>query len=349
MKKATFLLGLIILVSCGDNNATAVYQEINPVINFEKPINFPEPKQQVGKGTFTQKGFELGRKLFYDGRLSKDNSVSCAFCHEQEHAFTHHGHQFSHGINGLEGKRNTPAIQNLAFLDDFFHDGAVPILNKIAIAPMTNPVEMDETPENVAQKLKSDPVYVRLFKEAFPDGKVSSYNMLDALAQFLGMMVSSNSKYDQYIRKEKGVVFTSQEKQGLSVFKTKCASCHATDLFTDHTFRNNGLAPNPKIDDKGREDVTGYAENRYKFKVPSLRNVEKTAPYMHDGRFGSLESVLHFYSTQIHGSVTLDPLLKKDNQIGISLTEEEKKVLIAFLKTLTDYEFLNDPRFYEKT
>ncbi len=348
MKKIVLGLILILSVSCQSDSET--YQPItNSSISFKKPSNFPDPIQNVGDGKFTQKGFELGRKLFHDNRLSKDNSVSCVFCHEQEFAFTHHGHQFSHGINGLEGHRNTPAIQNLAFYSDFFHDGAVSIIDKISINPITNPLEMDETPENVANKLKKDPIYVKMFAEAFTDGQVSSYNMLNALGQFMSLMVSSNSKYDKYVRKEAGGTFNTQEKNGLAIFKNKCATCHATDIFTDNTFKNNGLPPDPKINDLGRENFTGYATERYKFKVPSLRNVEKTAPYMHDGRFGSLEAVLDFYSHGLQDSETLDPLLKNGKIVGIPLTNEEKQDLIAFLKTLTDYEFLNDPRFYEKS
>ena len=162
------------------------------------------------------------------------------------------------------------------------------------------------------------------------------------------MMVSANSRYDKYVRNEGGVL-TAQELEGMGLFQEKCASCHITDLFTDSAFRNNGLPPNPYLNDLGRETVTGFRYDRYKFKVPSLRNVEKTAPYMHDGRFGSLESVLNFYATGVHNTENLDPLLNNNGVPGIPLTEDEKAAIIAFLKTLTDEEYINNPLFYYQT
>ena len=207
---------------------------------------------------------------------------------------------------------------------------------------------MDETLEGIAIKLREDSEYRKLFKQAFDDGQISSGNILKALAQFMTMMVSADSRYDKYLRNEGGVL-NALELQGRELFAQKCATCHATDLFTDNSFRNNGLPPNPNLNDQGRETVTGFEEDRYKFKVPSLRNVELTAPYMHDGRFGSLESVLNFYSAGVQHSATLDPLLQQDGVLGIPLNDTEKQAIIAFLKTLTDEEYVNNPLFYHKT
>lgn len=317
---------------------------------LEIPSNFPEVLQDMSLSPTTKLGVELGKKLFHDPRLSRDNSVSCAFCHEQSSAFTHHGHDLSHGIDNLVGTRNTPAIQNLIFQSQYFFDGAASTIQMIPIPPIHNPVEMDENIPNILEKLKKDREYVALFEAAFENKKINSANMLSALAQFMATMISADSKYDKYRRNEAGGELTAQELQGLALFKNKCASCHATDIFTDNNFRNNGLPPNPNVNDLGREQVTGFTHDRYKFKVPSLRNIELTAPYMHDGRFGSLESVLNFYSNGVQNTQNLDPLMIQENgRLGISLTDEEKKAIIAFLKTLTDNNFITNPLFHYKT
>lgn len=335
-------------VSCNDNDSE-VYQEINERMSFSVPANFPPLAQDIEQNHPTQKGFELGRKLFYDGRLSADGTISCSFCHEQQHAFTHHGHQLSHGINNLEGIRNAPAVQNMAFQSEYFYDGASNSIDMLSIVPIHNPVEMNETLEGIAAKLKQDKLYVDLFAKAFSDGQVSSGNILKALGQFMTMMVSANSKYDKYVRNESGGNLNQHELQGMQVFQQKCATCHVTDLFTDNSFRNNGLPPNARLNDLGREVVTGFTSDRYKFKVPSLRNVALTAPYMHDGRFGSLESVLNFYTNGVRHSETLDPVLNQNGVLGISLSQSEKEAVIAFLKTLTDEEYIQNPMFYFKT
>lgn len=339
-------MSLGLLISCNSNDSD--YQnidEVNEVYQFNIPSNFPELKYLHSNNPLTTKGIELGRTLFYDGRLSSNNQVSCAFCHEQASAFTHHGHDLSHGVDDKIGKRNTPAIQNLAFVSEYFYDGASNNLEMVPIVPIHNELEMNETLPSIISKIETDPRYVRLFELAFPNQKISSQNMLKALAQFMTVMVSKNSKYDKYIRNEVGGTFTADEKKGLQIFQNKCASCHSSDLFTDNSFRNNGLPPNPRLNDLGREEVSGNIMDRYKFKVPSLRNVALTAPYMHDGRFGSLESVLNFYSNGIIDSETLEPILKNQSQLGIPLSLEEKELLISFLKTLTDNEFITNSQF----
>ena len=344
MKKIVIaFIGVCTFLSCKKEE---VYT--NVALVFEKPANFPEPDYDLNSNPITEKGFELGKKLFYDGKLSSDGVVSCAFCHQQKFAFTHHGHQFSHGVEDRVGKRNTPPIQNMAFQNQFSWDGAAFHLDLFPIIPITNPVEMDETVTNVLKKLKEDAAYTRLFSQAFEDGKINADNTFKAMSQFMLMMVSANSKYDKYIRGEKGGDFSVEEKNGLQLFKNKCASCHTSDVFTDNSFRNNGLPINPVINDLGRMTVTLVEEDKYKFKVPSLRNIELTAPYMHDGRFGSLNSVLNFYINGVQETPNLDPILKNTNgTLGIQLTEEEKENIIAFLKTLTDEQFITDKRFVE--
>ncbi|MGG6229903.1 cytochrome-c peroxidase [Tenacibaculum sp. SDUM215027] len=343
MKKLMIVLLVCSFFSCKKED---VYTNVELV--FEQPSNFPEPHYTLSSNPITEKGFELGKKLFYEGKLSSDGVVSCAFCHQQKFAFTHHGHQLSHGVEDREGTRNTLPVQNMAFQKQFSWDGAAFHLDMFPIIPITNPVEMDETVTNILEKLRQDASYRKLFSQAFEDGQVNADNTFKAMSQFMLMMVSANSKYDKYVRVEKGGSFSEQEKKGLELFKAKCASCHTSDLFTDDAFRNNGLPINPEINDLGRMTVTLLEEDKYKFKVPSLRNIELTAPYMHDGRFGSLKSVLNFYATGVQETQNLDPILKNENgTIGIPLNEQEKEGIIAFLKTLTDEEFITDKRFAE--
>ncbi len=195
--------------------------------------------------------------------------------------------------------------------------------------------------------MKNDTEYKKLFAQAFPNQEINSENMLKALAQFMTMLTSSNSKFDKYRRNETGGILNSTELAGYELFKQKCATCHETDIFTDNSFRNNGLTINPALNDKGRFRVTENPTDLYKFKVPSLRNIEKTSPYMHDGRFYTLESVLDHYDSGVANTQNLDPILQNGTTFGIPLSSMEKTQLIAFLKTLTDNEFLTNPKFSE--
>jgi cytochrome c peroxidase len=342
--KYLVLLVLPFLWSCSDND-DEVYQNIP--LAFEVPSNFPPLVYDLANNPPTEKGFELGKKLFYDGRLSSDGLVSCGFCHIQQDAFTHHGHTVSHGVDNAVGTRNTPPIQNLAYQTSFMYDGATAHLDLQPVIPFTNPVEMNGNFTKAIAMMKADPEYQKLFKIAFTDGEINSENMLKALGQFMVMLTSSNSRFDKYRRQESGGTLTQDELDGYTVFNAKCASCHATDLFTDNSFRNNGLPVNPAVNDVGRYRVTELAVDYYKFKVPSLRNIEKTAPYMHDGRLFTLEAVLEHYNSRVVASETLDPILNKNNKLGIPLTEIEKTNIIAFLKTLTDNQYLTDKRFSE--
>ncbi|MGJ8658845.1 MAG: cytochrome-c peroxidase [Cellulophaga fucicola] len=343
MRRSILFLMVLTLIGCQNNDDDGY---TNVLVELEVPAHFPEVTYNLTNNPLTKNGIELGRKLFYEGAVSSTGTVSCGTCHEQKYAFTHHGHTFSHGVNDLEGTRNTPPVQNMAFLENFAWDGATGHLDLFPIIPITTEVEMNETLENVIEKLKNKAGYKALFADAFDDGEVNSENFLLALSQFMVTMVSADAKYDKYIRNEEQL--TEDEQQGLVIFEQKCASCHATALFSDGSFRNNGLQPNPKLNDLGRSKVTGFEADNYKFKVPSLRNIAVTAPYMHDGRFGSLEAVLAFYNSGVVDSNTLDPLLHNNGSLGIPTTEQERTVLIAFLNTLTDNTFLEDDRFSEK-
>lgn len=314
----------------------------NPI--FEVPSNFPAVQYRFETDQLSQAGFDLGKALFYETALSSDGTIACGECHNQAYAFTHHGHDLSHGIKNREGTRNAPAIQNMAFQKEFFWDGGVFDLDLLPIAPIENPVEMDETFGNVLDKLKKNPKYPPLFQKAYGSPEISSKKFLKALSVFMASLVSANSKYDKYMRKETSGNMSTDELEGLNIFNQKCASCHSGALFTDQSYRNNGLKIN-KFNDLGRAKITQNGADNYKFKVPSLRNVAVTAPYMHDGRFYTLNAVLQHYSHEILDSPTLDMELKKNQPLGINLSENEKTKIIAFLKTLTDEEFLKDKRF----
>lgn len=344
MKYLVIVLLFPILLSCS-NDDEQEYQNIP--IDFQVPSNFPPLAYDLANNPLTEKGFELGKKLFYDGRLASDGLVSCGFCHIQEDAFTHHGHTVSHGVNNNVGNRNTPPIQNLAFQTAFMWDGATTHLDLQPIIPFSSPLEMNGNFSDAIIMMKGDANYRKLFKQAFPDGAINSENMLKALGQFMVMVTSSNSKFDKYRRNEPGGTLSINELEGYEIFNNKCASCHATDIFTDNSYRNNGLPVNPAVNDIGRYRVTELEQDLYKFKVPSLRNIEKTAPYMHDGRFFTLDAVLNHYSSGVVNSSTLDASLNNSGALGIPLSASEKTKLIAFFKTLTDNEFLTNPKYAE--
>ncbi len=308
---------------------------------FVKPENFPEPTYTFDNNPVTQEGFELGRRIFFDPLLSIDNSVSCGNCHNQAVAFSDPQHTLSIGVDGKVGIRNAPALANMAFMDEFFWDGGVTHLDFVPLNAIEADFEMGEEIANVIDKLNNHSDYPQLFKEAFDVDTINTPRLLHALSQYTVMMVSATSRYDKYIRNE-GEELTEDELAGLQLFETKCSSCHEGALFTDQSYRNNGL--DETFDDRGRATITELESDEGKFKVPSLRNVAITDPYMHDGRFFTLEQVLNHYSEGVWESATLDEELRGD-QLGIPLTETEKAQIIAFLNTLTDTDFTRDPKF----
>lgn len=306
---------------------------------FEQPNHFPITTYPFDSNPVTEAGFELGRKLFYDGKLSRDGSISCGSCHLQSAAFSHVDHTVSHGIDDKLGKRNAPAVQNMAWSSTFTWDGGVHNLDLFPFLPIQNPVEMDETVANVLLKLQATPAYPPLFKAAFGTEEINSIRMMQSLSQFMCMLVSADSRYDQYVQGDQNAL-TNNEKDGLTIFRAKCATCHTEPLFTDNTFRNNGL---PLGNDKGRALITLNPADEYTFKVPSLRNVEKTMPYMHNGSLHSLDDVLNHYQNGIQHTATLDPILTN----GLALSDTEKQQIKAFLLTLTDNDFIRNAQFSE--
>lgn len=332
-----FLIGFI---SCQEDS-----YELIPIADEEivlpQPDGFPENAYLAKQNQLTKNGVALGKKLFEEGRLSADNLVSCSFCHMQEYAFTHHGHDLSHGVYDQVGIRNTPALQNLVWVKEYFYDGASNNLEMASLVPIHNEIEMAETMPSIVDKLKNDKEYQQLFLNAFGTSEVTSSGVLKALAQYMSVLITVNSRYDQWKANPQKSPFTEDEVRGHQLFQQKCASCHSGGLFSNQTFVNNGLPSNPRINDLGRELVSGDSKERYKFKVPSLRNVAYTAPYMHDGRFRTLESVLRFYNEGMVYSETIAEELETDGHLGIPMTIEEQGLIITFLKTLSDESFIS--------
>lgn len=325
MKKTLFfLLTFIIITAFTKSEKTPFYI----------PKKWKKPTYNFSKNPLSISKIALGKALFYDEILSRDNSVSCASCHSQYTAFTHVDHDLSHGIDDRIGTRNSPTLMNLAWQPIFMWDGSINHLDMQALAPISHPDEMGETMANVVKKLQNSSRYTVAFYSAYGDSTVTGERTLKAISQFLLTLVSANSKYDKVKRKE--AKFTAQERNGYRLFKNNCSSCHQEPLFTNHKFENNGLSIDTTLNDFGRMKITQNTNDAQKFKVPTLRNLEFSYPYMHDGRFQKISEVLNHYTKGIEQS----PTLAKDLQQPILLTSNEKIDLTAFLLTLTDKEFL---------
>lgn len=335
-----FLLGLL-LTGCDKKD-----QEGMPKLSFERPENFPEATYTFDNNNVSLEKFELGKRLFFDPIMSRDGSVSCGSCHVQSVAFSDPQHRLSIGIGDQIGKRNAPPIMNLAFMNNFFWDGGVTHVDFISINPIENPIEMDEDIGHVVSKLNNNSSYVRAFNDAFGTDTITTPFLLQALSQYMLQLVSADSPYDRYARDEDKDALSNEELVGLQVFEMKCASCHQGALFTDQSFRNNGL--DSAFDrDAGRAVITELAQDAGKFRVPSLRNIALTSPYMHDGRFQTLAQVLEHYDQGVKISSTLDSTFIDGDagRLGIAISDEEKESLIAFLTTLTDEKFVQNPLF----
>lgn len=333
-----FLLSLIIVFN-GFTDKTPANSITKKDVELKYPKNFPKPVYNFKKNKITVPGFILGRKLFYDPILSKDSSISCSSCHQQFAAFTHIDHSLSHGFNGLMGSRNAPALQNLIWKDAFMVDGGINSLDLQPVTPITNPREMNESMVSVLNKLQKNKAYRTLFSKVYNDTIITSDKLLKALSQFLVQLISANSHYDRYIS---GVdTFSKSEFNGLKIFRANCATCHKEPLFTDNSYRNNGIQIQSFLKDSGRFNITGVQTDILKFKVPSLRNIEVSYPYMHDGRFYNLQQVINHYTKIAMPNYLIDSTLRS----GIKLNEQEKVDIVSFLKTLTDKNFLKNNRF----
>lgn len=342
------LIGVAFLsYSCNDLDDH--YQEVIPLVTV--PAHFPDFIDSK-TNPLTADGIALGKKLFFDKRLSGNNQVSCATCHQQNLAFSDGFALTTKGISGKALERNSPALINLAWANNgLFWDGGSTNLESQAFAPLAHEDEMQQDLEELIQELNADANYPRLFNNAFGT-PVNQAGIVKAIAQFERTLIAANSKYDKYILGESEGTLDTNELKGLQLAEQFCFSCHATSLLTDNLYHNNGI-DNDYTDDtelmlkKGRYRITHNIEDMGKFRTPTLRNIEKTAPYMHDGRFTSLEKVVEHYSNGILVSPTLDSNLNQNGKLGFSFSEIEKQQLIAFLKTLTDTQYLTDKRFSE--
>ena len=323
-----------------------LYIPQEPEFEVQVPVNFPALPAQVDN-PMTAAGIALGERLFFDKCLSGSNEISCASCHIPSLAFTDGSTLSTKGISGKPLLRHIPAIMNLAWADNgLFWDGGSTNLESQAFAPLGHEDEMYQDLEELEKELSEDATYTDLFQQAF-GGEIQVNRVMMALAQFQRSLISSESTYDHMVREEPGGSFSSLAWEGYMLFEEKCAQCHVPDLFTDHDYHNNGLDAtfNDFSEDElylGRYRVTRDPEDIGKYKTPTLRNIEFSAPYMHDGRFATLEEVIDHYSSGLKQSTTVDPLMKKLHLGGLQLTNQEKEDLISFLKTLSDPEFVTE-------
>ncbi len=322
---------------------------------LDYPANFGSRFSIPADNPTTQEGVYLGRMLFYEPMLSADNSISCAGCHQQKLAFTD-GKKFSDGIHGALTSRNAMSLANLLWVRQYFWDGRASSLEEQAAFPLTDPHEMGQSLEESVRKLQATDAYPPLFKQAFGSDRITGSMLVKALAQFQRTLISSNAPYDRYLAGR--YVPNEQELRGMTLFErnpdpqqnirgANCTHCHGGPKMYKELFHNNGL--DIQTADAGRSDITAQSADHGRFRVPTLRNILLTAPYMHDGRFATIEEVLDHYSDHVQPSENLSSFIKgNSNQTGgtqLSLTISEKQDIIAFLGMLTDSVFINNPEF----
>ena len=328
-----FVLIVLLSVSCQQEDSSPfddTAYELNIPYGFPSPI-IPEDNE------LTEARVALGKRLFYDPLISRDNSISCASCHKQELAFAD-DKPISPGIEGRMGFRNAPTLANLAYLTYVNKDGGVPKLDIQALVPIEDHAEMDQSTLALADKLNKIESYREDFLKAY-DEEASPFTITRALGAFQRTLISGDSPYDQFLQGNQ--VLSSDALAGMALFfseQANCGSCHTGFNFTDNSFRNNGLYET--YADWGRRRVTSLMEDDGKFRVPTLRNIALTAPYMHDGSVPNLEAVIDHYNEGGSIHPNKDALIKP-----LGLTPTEKDQLIQFLHTLTDSTFINNPAF----
>lgn len=349
------IIGTVLLFSCREEGCTdPIALNYNPdadinngscnyfiTTSYDIPTPYGFPNMIIpSNNPTTVEGVKLGEKLFKDPILSANNTLACIDCHIQSAAFSD-PNQFSTGIDNIQGNRQASALINIGWHNSFNWDGSASTLEDQAFEPVTNPIEMHNTWINVENTLNNSEEYRNLFREAFNIQYIDSTHIVMAIAQFERTLISVNSKFDKYLNGE--IQLSPSELNGYAIFnseKADCFHCHGTQMFTDNLFHNNGIDTEPFID-LGLGEVTEDLSDYGKFKTPTLRNIEFTSPYMHDGRFSTLEEVIEHYDNGGHYSSTIDPLMKKLG-IGLLLTNQEKQDLIAFLLTLSDTEFITE-------
>lgn len=357
------VIGMLGLYSC---DSTVENPLAGPTpISLEAPDYFPANQPMPADNPLTEEGVKLGRMLFYEKKLSADGSISCGSCHQQQLAFTD-GKKLSPGVNGALGTKNGMSLSNLHWSNKLFWDGRANSLEEQSLQPIQETFEMNLPIEEAIIRLQQDVHYPELFESAFGDAQISAIMIGKAIAQFERTLISSNSKFDSWIKNE--VELSPEEKLGMELFFThpdpaiqlrggNCSDCHLGFLTSGDPqgflgFHNNGLDSDENLE-PGLFTVTQNPFDKGKFKAPGLRNIAVTAPYMHDGRFESLEEVLDHYNEHIKKSETLDVLiLEASNEVidqsapvELKLSESEKKAIITFLHTLTDQKFITNEKF----
>jgi cytochrome c peroxidase len=343
------LISVLTIIACSPDEPEEVITKDETPHQFENG-SFPMP-DLPSDNPLTVQGVELGRMLFYETMLSKDGSQSCATCHDQNNGFSDSA-RFSIGVELLPGRRQAMPIFNMAWhTNQFFWDGRANLLRDQALKPIQDALEMNETLDNVIAKLTASEMYRNQFMRAFGSEEITDTKMALAMEQFMLSIVSHDSKYDKFLAGE--VQLTASEERGRVLFETEynpffpnssgadCAHCHGGNNFDNNQYMNNGLDTDANITDIGREEVTMNSADKAKFKVPSLRNIAVTAPYMHDGRFRSLMRVVDHYNSGIRTSATTDQALMNTQQTGLLLTTTDKQDIVNFLRTLTDDVYLN--------
>ncbi|MGB1317909.1 MAG: cytochrome-c peroxidase, partial [Flavobacteriales bacterium] len=342
---ATLTVAVTAFTGCNEDSDDSY---VTTPYELQLPAGLPPMDQFIpADNQMTVEGVALGRRLFYDPILSGDDSQACADCHAQEDAFSD-TRPFSEGIDGSLGDRNAMAIINLGWNQfGFFWDGREATLEDQALKPVTNPIEMNATWPEVEAKLNAHSEYPELFKNAYDVDYIDSLHVAKAIAQFERTLISGNSRFDKWYNQQ-AIQLTEQELRGFVLYTTEeadCFHCHGLGAFmTDNRYHNNGM-DTEFSSDEGRFKVTGNEADKGKFRTPTLRNIELTAPYMHDSRFFTLEQVVEHYSEHVVASSTLDPLMELVGVGGAQLTHDEKADLVAFLKTFTDEDFINNPEF----
>jgi len=348
------LSGVVLFISCEKDDTTPDKVVIDETPFILEHGALPAPSLPLDN-QLTIQGVKLGRMLFYEKLLSRDGSQACADCHRQQDGFSDTS-RFSIGVELMPGKRQAMPVFNMAWhTNEFFWDGRAHLLRDQALKPIQDPLEMNETLPNVIAKLSNTQQYKDQFIRTFGSSEITPEKMALAMEQFMLSIVSNNSKFDRFLAGE--IQLTESEERGRLLFSTEynpffpeisgadCQHCHGGANFENDKYMNNGLDAEAAITDIGRQAVTLLPGDKAKFKVPSLRNVALTAPYMHDGRFKTLEEVIDHYNAGIQESSTVDPAILNTKQTGLLLSQQDKEDLVNFLKTLTDDTFLNNEEY----
>ncbi|WP_439880120.1 cytochrome-c peroxidase [Pontibacter sp. MBLB2868] len=353
-----FSLCFLGTVACSKDKDTAPTDDTQTQTpyTFDVPQILPQNFKIPADNPTTEEGVALGRFLFYEKKLSGNNTMSCGSCHQQSKAFTD-GRAVAVGIDGISHRRSSMSLANLLWISDFNWDGKAKSMEEQARGPIESDIELHQRLAGAVQKLQATEKYPPLFKNAFGSEVITEQNILKAIAQFERTLISANSRYDRYLLKKEEL--TLDELEGMKLFMThpdpgtglrggNCGDCHGGTLLTMQAFHNNGL--DATLTDKGLGEITGNPRHNGLFKTPSLRNIALTAPYMHDGRFKTLEEVLDHYNEHMeYDSPNISPLIVEASNVAggktLLLTPEEKRKIIVFLQTLTDSSFVKDKRY----